>query len=613
MPPGMNDTAIVLIPKEAPEVLKDFRPISLCNVVYKIVSKCMVNRLRPLLQEIIAPTQSAFIPGHMITDNALIAFECLHAIRQGNKECKEFGAYKLDLSKAYDRVDWNNLEGAMRRLGFQCKWIRWVMECVTTVQYSVRFNNVPLAQFKPSRSLRQGDPLSPYLFLFKADGLSKLLQHEVSRGSLSELRVCRSAPGISHLLFADNTLLFMKVKKDQAEIINKVLRQYEASTGQLINPSKCAIMFGTGCQVADKECVKEVLHVANVTEEEKYLGLPTPQGRISKEHFKTTRGQLAKRFTSWAERYMSMGAKEVLIKSVAQAIPAYVMGVFKLLASLCEEMNQMIRYFRRGEEGEQRKVHWTAWERILMPKCHGGLGFRDMRLFNQALLARQAWRLIQFPDSLCAQLLKAKYYPQGELIDTIFPLEVSPTWRAIQHGLELLKKGLMWRVRSGEKIQIWRDHWIPWPPFLKTSLNKGRSRLRWVSQLMQPGRSGWDEQILNSCLYPHDVEAILRIRLSDREGEDMLAWFYEKSGIFTVKSAYRLALSNENEERWREGSSSRADGSRALHKEIWAANVPPKVRVFAWRLWQDGLATQQNRSATPSCSVRNLQYLWKWG
>jgi hypothetical protein len=180
MPQGINDTTIVLIPKkDDPDCLKDYRAISLCNVIYNIVSKCMVNRLRPLLQDIIAPTQSTFIPGRMIIDNALIAFECLHALKTGNQDCKKFEAYKLDLTKAYDRVDWRYLEGVLRRLCFHTKWIQWIMECVTTVRYSVHFNNVLLDSFTPSHGLRQGDPLSPYLFLFVADGLSMILQHEV--------------------------------------------------------------------------------------------------------------------------------------------------------------------------------------------------------------------------------------------------------------------------------------------------------------------------------------------------------------------------------------------------------------------------------------------------
>jgi hypothetical protein len=239
MPLGVNGTTIVLIPKtENPEYLKKYRPISLCNVLYKVVSKCLVNKLQPLLHDIIAPTQSVFIPNRMITDNTLIAFECLHAIKNGNGRCKNFGAYKLNLTKAYDRVEWGYLKGVLMRLGFHSRWIQWVMECVTTVEYTVRLNNVQLDPFKPSHCLRQGDPLSPYLFLFVADGLSRILQNHVPNGVLHDLQVCRLAPGISHLLFADDTLLFLEATEEQTVLVNNALRLYEKGTCQLINQSK---------------------------------------------------------------------------------------------------------------------------------------------------------------------------------------------------------------------------------------------------------------------------------------------------------------------------------------------------------------------------------------
>jgi hypothetical protein len=192
----VNDTVLVLIPKKKdPEELKDYRPISLCNVVYKVVSKCLVNRLRPLLQDIISPTQSAFVPGRLITDNALVAFECIHALQSGSPARAKFCAYKLDMAKAYDRVDWRFMEGVLAKLGFHSQWIQWVMACVTTIRYSIRFNGHLLDSFGPSRGLRQGDPLSPYLFLFVAGGLSCLIRRQIEIGSLRELHICRRVPG----------------------------------------------------------------------------------------------------------------------------------------------------------------------------------------------------------------------------------------------------------------------------------------------------------------------------------------------------------------------------------------------------------------------------------
>jgi hypothetical protein len=222
----------VLIPKgNNPEELKDFWPISLCNVIYKVISKCLVNRLRPILGEIISPAQSAFIPGRMITDNVVIAFECIHAIQKVAGDKGDFCAYKLDLSKAYDRVGWGYLKLLLEKLGFHSKWVQWIMTCVSTVRYTVRFNGVPLAPFAPSRGVRQGDPLSPYLFLLVADGLSLILNHFEELGRLEGLKVCRRAPSISHLLFADDSLLFFRATAEQARQVRSAISIFERNFG----------------------------------------------------------------------------------------------------------------------------------------------------------------------------------------------------------------------------------------------------------------------------------------------------------------------------------------------------------------------------------------------
>ena len=294
---------------------------------------------------------------------------------------------------------------------------------------------------------------------------------------LLPLHICRRAPRISHLLFADDSLLFFKAESDQAARIQWVLDAYANSTGQLINPVKYSMMFGTSCLQEIQDEVKNILHVSRASFETKYLGLPTPEGRMSKGKFQSLQAKLTKKLMQWGENHLSQGGKEVLIKAVAQAIPTYVMGVFKLPAGLCDDLTRLVQNYWWGAENGKRRTHWMAWDRMVRPKNQGGIGFRDMRLFNQALLARQAWRLIQYPTSLYAQVLKAKYYPNGVLTDTIFSGSGSSTWHAIEYGLELLKKGIIWRVGNGASIRTWQDPWIPRDMQLRPISQRNRCRL----------------------------------------------------------------------------------------------------------------------------------------
>ena len=339
MPSETNATAIVLIPKsDQPETLKDFRPISLCSVLYKIVAKCLVNRLRPLLGDIVSLNQSAFVPGRMMTDNALVAFECFHTIEHCKKEQDSFCAYKLDLSKAYDRVDWDFLRRTMQSLGFAPRWVDWIMSCVTSVSYSVKFNGTLLDSFSPTRGLCQGDPPSPFLFLFVDDGLSALMQREATQRTITTLKVCRRAPGMSHLLFADDTLLFFKAEVGQAHRVKHVLEVYAKGTGQMINPQKCSILFSPACRQGIREGIRSILQVTQTAFEAKYLGLPTPDGRMSKGKLKSLQEKLAKSLMEWGDNHLFMAGKEIKIKAVAQALPVYIMSVFKLPVGLCDDL-----------------------------------------------------------------------------------------------------------------------------------------------------------------------------------------------------------------------------------------------------------------------------------
>jgi hypothetical protein len=262
MPEEWNETTIVLIPKVTkPTQVKDLRPISLCNVLYKIVAKVLANRLKHILPEIISPVQSAFVPRRLISDNILVAYEISHYMRGRRKGNRGYAAVKLNMSKAYDRVEWHFLEDMMNKMGFCRQWIELIMKCVSSVKYRIRVNDVLSNEVRPERGLRQGDPLSPYLFLICAEGFSALVQQAEREGSLRGVKVCPGAPSVSHLLFADDSLILCRAKEGDAQKLQDILNLYEECSGQMINKDKSAIMFTPNTGEDDRVRVMQILHI----------------------------------------------------------------------------------------------------------------------------------------------------------------------------------------------------------------------------------------------------------------------------------------------------------------------------------------------------------------
>lgn len=186
-----------------------FRPISLCNVIYKIVAKCITNRLRHVINDLVGPYQNAFIPGRIISDNILLAHEMIENIRLTKKGRAKVGI-KADMSKSYDRIKWDFLEKMLTKMRFPGILIKTIMNCVTSVSYSILLNGQPQEYFRPKCGLRQGDPLSPYMFILCMEGLSSLFCNEEANGRIHGIEVSRIAPPISHLLFADDSTFFLQ-------------------------------------------------------------------------------------------------------------------------------------------------------------------------------------------------------------------------------------------------------------------------------------------------------------------------------------------------------------------------------------------------------------------
>ena len=241
LPVGFNDTSITLIPKvKNPQNITQYRPISLCPVPYKIGAKMITNRMKEIMDAVVGEEQSAFVPGRLITDNVVVAFESVNTMRRRKKGKNYTCAIKLDMMKAYDMLEWPYLRAVMLKLGISPVFTDAVMRCVLSVSFSVLFNGGSLEGFRPTRGLRQGDPISPYLFLLAAEGLSCLLKSNIG---VQGMAVAPEAPLVNHLLFADDSLLFFEANETAAVRVDALLRTYCNASGQRNNMDKSSIFF----------------------------------------------------------------------------------------------------------------------------------------------------------------------------------------------------------------------------------------------------------------------------------------------------------------------------------------------------------------------------------
>ncbi|KAL5572866.1 hypothetical protein UlMin_022463 [Ulmus minor] len=296
----LNKTIICLIPKvDRPKTMKDFRPISLYSILYKIISKCLANRLKVFLDDLISENQSAFVRGRLIHDNIIAGYEGIHLMKKGRMGNGKKMALKLDMSKAFDRVEWKFIEAVMIKLGFAEPWILKIMNCISSVSFSFLLNGKVKGNISPGRGLRQGDPLSHFLFLLCSEGFSCLLKKMENDNKLHGLNFGRGALTLSHLLFVDDSFIFMDANEEDAKVLCDVLKFYGDASGQLVNFDKSEVCFGKHVPNCIRNEVADFLQVNQVDCHERYLGLPTFADRCKKDLFLFIKNRVWDKLGGW--------------------------------------------------------------------------------------------------------------------------------------------------------------------------------------------------------------------------------------------------------------------------------------------------------------------------
>ena len=521
--PEHNHTNICLIPKVYPPTgMSEFRPIAMCNVFYKIICKILINRLKTHHSSIISENQQAFIPGRVISDNIIVAHEIFHSLKVRKRQENSYMAVKTDITKAYDRLEWSFLEITMRKMGFDTKLIRWIMICVMTVTYSVMINGLPEGLIVPQRGLRQGDPLSPYIFILCVDVLSHLMHKAMEERSLMGVKIAATIPAVNHLLFAIDSLFFSLVNPKAGRKLKQIFWLYEFVSGQAINLAKSSITFGSRVSEDVKRRMRSLLGIHNDGGGHgKYLGLPVQFGRKKGGMFRYIVEKVKQITQGWSKKYLSHEGKGILVKVVALAMPIYSMNIFRLPRAICEEIHGIRAKFWWGL-GEKKGIHWYAWKRVCLPKKEGGLGFRDLERFNQDLLDKQVWRIMQNPNFLMSRILKARYFANETILTAVQRKKAFYAWKSLLFGRDLLMKGLRVIIGKGSSIDMWNHAWLHvHPPRPPRGLNIEDVEAK-VSNFIQEDGSGWNIDKLREFVHAEDVEEILKIKISATAEADLL-------------------------------------------------------------------------------------------
>ncbi|KAI3683245.1 hypothetical protein L1987_83746 [Smallanthus sonchifolius] len=557
--PGCTASFLALVPKlNDPVGFSDFRPISLIGIVNKVVSKVLVNRLKRVIQNLVSEEQSAFLAGRSIMDGPLILNEVISWLRRSNH--KGF-IFKVDIEKAFDSLNWEFLDSVLTSMNFPSLWRKWVMALLTSSRASVLVNGSPTREFSCYRGLRQGDPLSPFLFILAMEAFSGIIKQASSIGLYHGIVCGNSGPSLSHFLYADDVIFLGAWERSNAINLVRILRCFYLVSGLRINLGKSSL-FGTCVDEGDLKEMALIFRCQTGSFPFKHLGLQVGANMNLIKSWKPVVEKFQKRLSGWRAKNLSFGGRVTLIKSVLNSLPMYYFSLYRAPVAIIDRLEK------------------------IRPISYGGLGLGSLRDANLAMLAKWWWRFKNEKGCLWRNVIWALH--QSSRSWNFIPARVSTAgpWKQIYKisveiaargiDLSLVIKGIL---GCGDKISFWSDCWIGEAPLRSCFPNLfplEKDKHCRVADRLIVGPNGvnfcwsWSRppaRNMELAEWYGLLDALSSVSLSTVT--DRWSWLLDVSGVFTVKSV-RSKLQ----------VMSGGDLNGAI---IWNNWVPKKVNILAWR------------------------------
>ena len=584
LPKGVNSTILALIPKKTTATeMKDYRPIACCNVLYKVVSKILANRLKELLPRIIVANQSAFVKGRLLMENVLLASEVVKDYHKDSitPRC----AMKLDISKAFDSVQWSFLLNSLMAMGFPERFIHWIRLCVTTPSYSVQVNGDLAGYFQSARGLRQGCPLSPYLFVLCMNVLSYKIDKGLREKKFGIHPRCQSL-ALTHLCFADDLMVFVEGTKNSVEGVLSVFEEFTGWSGLSISLEKSTI-FMAGVAEGEKSRILTNFPFAEGKLPVRYLGLPLMTQAMGRQDYMPLVEKIRGRISTWTCRFLSYAGRLQLIKSVLLSIVNFWATVFRLPSKCSAEIERLCSAFLwTGPELKSTGAK-VAWQDICKPKNEGGLGIRPLKEANHVYGLKLIWRLLS-GDSLWSKWIKSNLLKKKSFWEVNVETQTgSWIWRKMLKLRHVARSFHMKAVGNGRHISFWFDRW---------------SELGVLSELL--GDRGTQEMGIRREATLE--EALYNQRRKKRHRRHILNDIEKEMGV--VKEKLRSEMEDVDMWRWRSGYKSNFSTSEtwqqtrevgspcAWGKSIWFSQASPKFDFMTWIAMRGRLATMDRIS-----------------